>query len=254
MIDSSCASSWLARWFSTQAYFRPCRRRLLLKLASALAALDSKLAAALAAQHSSQAAAALVRQFNSALAVLRECCLLGQTAQLLPEQMAQLAECGSLIVGDTSRAVLANWLKQSAALLPSPGGEPAGAQPPSHDSYAASTVPGQLAAASVLLSLLMDSGGSRLELLATSAWPPERVTRWLASVLVVVDTRKRAGARALGRYSNEVARWQFMCMATGLGCRFCGPVGSVMHAWCSLDTCSNRSHSIALALAWRQQK
>lgn len=196
---SSCASSRLARWFSTQTNFHSRCRRLLLKLCSTLAALDSKLAAAPAAQHSSQAATVLVTQFNSALAVLRECCLLGQSAQLLPEQMAQLAHCGVLIVGDTSRAVLANWLKQSAALLPSPGGEPAGAQLPSHDAYNSSTMPGQLAAAPVLLSLLSSTNRSGLEVLVASAWPPERAVRWLASVLVVFDTGKRAGARALGR-------------------------------------------------------
>ena len=170
-------------------------------LGAAYAALEGKLTAALSVQRSAEgqrkAAMELLTQLMAALPVLGECCALAVVARLPPEATAQFARCGVLIVGDSSRAVLSNWLKDFAPRMRDPVGPntPADRLPSTY--YNLSTATMQLQAADSLLRLLAECGGSGgLAAFAATVWTPEVVTRWLASILVVVHAGKDAGAWA----------------------------------------------------------
>lgn len=169
-------------------------RRLLLDLACKLAALEGKLAAALAEQRSAagqnKAMAELLTQMAAALPVLRECAALACVAQLSAQQTAQFASCGVLVVGQISRKVPVQWLRSFAPVLRNP----AAAREPPQTAFNVSQVIMQLHAADRLLQLLLKSGiDSDLATFAATIWPPERVIRWLTSVLVVVHAGRDAG-------------------------------------------------------------
>ncbi len=165
----------------------PCR--LLLDIGDALGTPDGKLSTALAAQHSEEAASALRAQFGYAVAVLDRCCTLACMAQLSAEEMAWFAQSGALLVGGSSKAVLSHWLRHSAAAMRQSDAQQRA------EVHSRSTVPQQLQAASKLLRLLSShESSSGLAAFAANVWRPGHVTRWLSSVLVVVQAAKAAGA------------------------------------------------------------
>lgn len=182
----------------------PRRCRLLLDVGNALGTLDSKLSTALAAQHSGEAAGALRAQFGYAVAVLDQCCILARAAQLSTEEMVRFVQCGALIVGSSSKAVLSHWLRHSAAELRRPD-----ARQPPDQVYSRSTVPQQLDAAISLLQLLLNHADGRGQAaFAADVWRPELVTQWLATVLVVEDAAQAAGAGWVNRCMALVLIWR----------------------------------------------
>ncbi|PRW57753.1 Zinc finger MYND domain-containing 19 Q7TSV3 isoform B [Chlorella sorokiniana] len=171
--------------------------QLLLDLASTLAALEGKLSAALAVRRSAagqnKATAELLTQMGAALPVLRECAILARTAQLPREQAAQFARCGVLLVGGSSCAVPATWLREFAPALRDPAALPLAVRQPPASTFSVSQVTMQLQAADRLLQLLLECGDDdAMAAFAADVWPPELVTRWLACVLVVVHAGKDA--------------------------------------------------------------
>lgn len=157
----------------------------------------------------------LLTQLMAALPVLGECCTLAVVARLPSEATAQFARCGVLIAGDSSRAVLSNWLTYFAPMMRNPVGPttPADRLPSTY--YNLSTATMQLQAADRLLQLLEECGGSgRLAAVAADVWTPEAVTRWLASILVVVHAGKDAGAWATAWLVGQAGvrlQWLDMC-------------------------------------------
>lgn len=192
-----------------------CTRRLLGEIGGALAALDG-----------SRAQPADTMVLVACLPAMEQLCTLAHIMQLSPEEVAAFARYGALIVSDGSYHGLVMWLKAVAKASRSTG-----TLVPSAELFFLSAVPQQLSSADQLLQLLISRGGEGgLAAFAADVWPPQRVTRWLATVLVAMDAAKGAGVPPLLAVQKAVA--------FNMGCSALQRVHLAMDLGALLESCA----------------